>query len=80
MPPLAAFKKISGPAFPHVPADILSEGQARRSSSNGNAQRIEAQVKRCGDVLSAVNEQIQFSRAKLFTLSQVATDASDFDK
>ncbi len=26
MPPLAAFKKISGSAFPHVPADILSAG------------------------------------------------------
>jgi hypothetical protein len=34
MPPLAAFKKISGPAFPHVPADILSGGRARCSSSD----------------------------------------------
>jgi hypothetical protein len=31
--PLAASKKISGSAFPDVPADILSGGRARRSSS-----------------------------------------------
>jgi hypothetical protein len=66
--------------LPHVPADILSGGRARRSSSGRNTQRIEAKEKRCGDVLSAVNEQIQFFRAKLFTSSQVATGASDFDK
>ena len=60
MPPLAALQEISGPAFPHVPADILSGGRARRSSSVRNTQRIEAKEKRCGDVLSAVNGQIQF--------------------
>ena len=63
---------FSGPTFPRVPGAILI---ASDSNHTGLAQE-----RRCGDVLSAVNEQIQFSRAKLFTLSQVATDASDFDK
>jgi hypothetical protein len=49
MPPLAALQNISGPAFPHVPADILSGGRALCSSSDRNTQRIEAQVKRCGE-------------------------------
>ena len=60
-PPLAAFKKISGPAFPHVPADILSGGRARRSSSGRNTQRIEAKEKRCGEE----NRHLRFSSLRL---------------
>jgi hypothetical protein len=49
LPPLASSKQFSGSAFPHVPADILSCGRARCSSSTEQTQRIEAQVKRCGE-------------------------------
>jgi hypothetical protein len=39
-PPLAAFKKFSGPAFPHVPDDILSGGSPSAPRHPATAQRI----------------------------------------
>jgi hypothetical protein len=59
-PPLAALK-ISGPAFSHVPADILSGGCARCSSSDRNTQRIEAKEKRCGEE----NRHLRFSSLRV---------------
>jgi hypothetical protein len=77
---LRPYNKSAGLPSPMFPPTSLAAGVPAAHRPTANAQRIEAQVKRCGDVLSAVNGQIQFSRAKLFTLSQVTTDASDFDK
>jgi hypothetical protein len=71
LPPLAATMFPPTSLAPGLPAAHLPAV---------HAQRIEAKEKRCGDVLSAVNGQIQFFRAKFFTMDQVAAGASDFDK
>jgi hypothetical protein len=78
--PFASLQRFSGSAFCHVPADIHSGGPDSAHRPPEQTQRIEAQVKWCGDVLSAVNGQIQFFRAKFFTMDQLAAGASDFGR